>query len=163
MSRWREHFCVSGTKIAFLGCTKQNVVFFCSAWPYVQPCYAMAAHLPCLPGSSPNFLRSACPQPGCQLSSFSGLYPMDEIPADYWLILCKIRLLTLPSAAAPSGGRFPAVSVIFLFLSLIASSRLMSAAIFMTAQISREGFLCHYAACGCPPGLLISLSIFVPS
>jgi hypothetical protein len=33
---------------------------------------------------------------------------MEIIPADYWLILCKIRLLTLPSAAAPFGGRFPA-------------------------------------------------------
>ena len=48
---------------------------------------AMAAHLPCLPGSSPNFLRSACPQPGCRLSSFTGSCPMVIIPADYWLIL----------------------------------------------------------------------------
>jgi hypothetical protein len=54
---------------------------------------------------------------------------MDEIPADYWLILCKIRLLTLPSAAAPSGGRFPAVSVIFLFLQ---SDR------FITTDVSRH-------------------------
>jgi hypothetical protein len=35
---------------------------------------------------------------------------MVNIPADYWLTLCKIRLLTLSSATAPYGGRFPVVS-----------------------------------------------------
>ena len=38
--------------------------------------------------TGPNFLRPACPYPGCQLSSFAGSCPMENIPADYWLILC---------------------------------------------------------------------------
>ena len=38
--------------------------------------------------TGPNFLRPACPYPGCQLSSFAGSCPMVIIPADYWLILC---------------------------------------------------------------------------
>ena len=44
----------------------------------------------------PHFLRPACPYPGCQLSSFTGSCPMDNIPADYWLI----RYNSLPTPAS---------------------------------------------------------------
>ena len=73
-----------------------------------------AANLPCLPGSSafllsPNFLRPACPYPGCQLSSYAGSCPMENIPADYRLILCisLTDLFRMFSFQAPFGGRFP--------------------------------------------------------
>ena len=70
---------------------KRLVFSLYMAFVYTHP--SMAAHLPCLPGSpsipwGPHFLRSACPYPGCLLSSYSGLCPLEIIPADYWLILC---------------------------------------------------------------------------
>jgi hypothetical protein len=58
---------------------------------------------------SPHFLRSTYPQQGCQLSSFTGSCPLENIPADYWLILCKFFLLTV-SMKAPFGGRLPLIS-----------------------------------------------------
>ena len=58
---------------------------------------------------SPHFLRSTYPQPGCQLSSFTGSCPLENIPADYWLILFIISLTDLSGMShvpAPCGGRF---------------------------------------------------------
>ena len=92
---------VSGTRIEFSGYTKQNVIIFRSAWPlFALP--SMAAHLPYLPGSpvvSRQVLTSFVPpvhNPGCQLSSFAGSCPMENIPADYWLILCCSHCLLTP-------------------------------------------------------------------
>ena len=49
--------------------------------------------------SGPNFLRSACPLPGCQLSSFTGSCPMENVPAGYRLLLC-ISLTDLHASRA---------------------------------------------------------------
>ena len=89
MSQRNGHFSVSGTKIGGFG-YKTSCFFALHGLVYTHP--SMATILPSLPGSptflpGPNFLRPACPYPGCQLSSFAGSCPMENIPAGYWLIL----------------------------------------------------------------------------
>jgi len=59
---------------------------------YTHP--SMAAHLPYLPGSSytsASVLTSFVPpihNQGVSLAPRQGLCPLENIPADYWLILC---------------------------------------------------------------------------
>ena len=93
MSHGNGHLRVSGTRIEAFRVHETERHLYCSAWPSCNPfLYGSAppvstritAGFP----TGPNFLRPACPYPGCQLSSFAGSCPMENIPADYWLILC---------------------------------------------------------------------------
>ena len=91
MSQGDGHFSVSGTKIEGEGYTKQNVLIFAlHGLVYTHP--SMAAYLPCLPGSpciSAGVLTSFVPPVHNQgVSSFTGSCSMENIPADYRLILC---------------------------------------------------------------------------
>ena len=62
---------------------------------------------------------------GVSLAPRQGLCPMENIPADYWLILCFFILLTSLPVTAPFGGRFPVHST-FLQPSCVAEFNLYS-------------------------------------
>jgi hypothetical protein len=71
--------------------TRNRTSSFSVLYGLCVPRSAVAANLPHLPGSlsQTSFVPPAHNQ-GVSLAPFQGLCPLDNIPADYWLILCNI-------------------------------------------------------------------------
>lgn len=61
---------------------------FCVPFPLWQRTSRIYQDHRRFPSGVPHFLRPACPYPGCRPSFLTGSCPTENIPADYWLILC---------------------------------------------------------------------------
>ena len=106
-----EHLHASGTRIEVVVGTRSRTSLIRSTWPSLNPSLyggapPVSTRITLRLQRGPNFLRSVCPYPGCQRSSFSGSCPMVTISAGYWLILCSFADNPV-SIPAPYGGRFP--------------------------------------------------------